>query len=74
MDNSNKKTYSIEQKYQINMLKNLNHMYFSHYKTIKYLGFKLIIYVIDLSVASSSKVFNEFDSMFLLNVNKLLLL
>ena len=74
MDDSNKKTYSIEQRYQINMLNNLNHRYSNHYKTIKYLGFKLIIYVIDLSVSSSSKVFNEFDYMFLLNVNKLLLL
>ena len=43
-------------------------MHFSHYKIIKYIGFEVIIYSINLDVALSSKVFNEFDYMFLLNV------
>ena len=52
----------------VNMLQNRNHKYYSHYKIIKYLGFELIIYVINLDIASFSKVFNEFNFMFLLNI------
>ena len=43
VDNSDDKTYSIGQRHQImiiNMLQNWNHRYSSHYKIIKYIGFK----------------------------------
>ena len=43
-------------------------MYYSHYKIIKYVGFESIIYIINLDVTSSSKVFNEIDYMFLSNI------
>ena len=69
--NFDSKIYSIGHRHQIvvvNMLQNFNHRYSSHYKIIKYVGFLSIIYAINLNVASSSKVFNEFDSMFLSNV------
>ena len=65
------KTYSTEQRHQIivfNMLQNWNHRYSSHYRIIKYVGFEPIIYVINLDAMSFSKVFIEFDSMFLSNV------
>ena len=48
----------------INMLQDWNHMYSSHYRIIKYVSFEPIIYAINLNIASSSKVFSEFDSMF----------
>ena len=35
-------------------------MYFSHYSFIKFVGFELIYYVINLCVVSSSMVFSEF--------------
>ena len=52
----------------VNMLQNWNHRYCSHYKIIKYVCFEPINYAINLNIASSSKVFNKFDFMFLLNV------
>ena len=43
-------------------------MYSSHYRIIKYVGFEPKFYSINLDVMSSSKVFCEFDYMFLWNV------
>ena len=40
-------------------------MYSSHDSNIKCVGFKLIHYVINLDVVSSSMVFSEFDFVFL---------
>ena len=37
-------------------------------RIIKYVGFEPIIYVINFHIDSSSKDFNEFDSIFLSNV------
>ena len=61
----------IGQKHQIivvNMLHNWNNKYSSYYMIIKYIDIEQIIYAINLAAASSSKVFNEFNSMFLSNV------
>ena len=52
----------------VNMLQNWNYRYSSHYRIIKYVAFEPIIYVINLDVTSSSKVFSEFDSIFLSNI------
>ena len=52
----------------VNMLHNLSHMYFSHYNIIKCIGLELIHYAINLNFASFSKVFKEFDYVFLLNI------
>ena len=56
----------------INMLQNWSHRYSNHNSNIKYLGsiikyigFKLIHYAINLDVVSSFMVFSEFDSIFL---------
>ena len=49
----------------INMLENYSHMYSSHHKIIKYVGFKSIHCAINLNVTSSLKVFNKFDSLFI---------
>ena len=43
-------------------------MYFSHYRITKYICFEPIHYVISMNVALFSKVFNEFDYVFLSNV------
>ena len=43
-------------------------MYSNYYRTIKCVAFEPIHYVINMNVASSSKVFSEFDYMFLSNV------
>ena len=40
----------------------------SHYRIIKYVGFKPIHYVINLDVMSSLRVFNEFDFLFVSDV------
>ena len=48
-----------------NMLQNWSHMYSIHHKIIKCVGFKSIHCAINLNVLSSSKVFNEFDYVFL---------
>ena len=45
-----------------------SHMYSSHHKMIKCVGFESIHYAINLDVTSSSRVFSEFDSVFLLNI------
>ena len=42
-------------------------MYSIYYMIVKYVGFESILYAINLDSASSSKVFNEFDFMFLSN-------
>ena len=52
----------------VNLLQNWNHIYYSHHKIIKYVSFESIHYAINLNVASSSKVFSEFDNMFLSNI------
>ena len=52
----------------VNMLKNWNHMYYSHHKIIKYIGFKSIHYAVNLDTQSSSIVFSEFDYVFLLDL------
>ena len=51
----------------VNMLQNLSHMYSSHHRIINYVGLKLIHYAINLDVALSSRVFSEFDYVFLSN-------
>ena len=43
-------------------------MYFSYHRIIKWVGFKLIHYALNLDIASSFKVLNEFDYMFLSNI------
>ena len=43
-------------------------MYSDNHIIIKYVGFKPINYAINLDAVSSSIVFNEFNSIFLLNV------
>ena len=43
-------------------------MYYSHYRIIKYVAYEPIIYVINLDIASSSKVFNKFDFIHLSNI------
>ena len=43
-------------------------MYYNHYKIIKNIGFESIIYAINMEVALFSKVFSEFESMFLWNI------
>ena len=56
----------------VNMLQNLSHMYYSHNSnikfvgsTIKYIGFKLIHYVIHLNTVSYFIFCSDNDSMFL---------
>ena len=70
VNDSNDKTYSIEQRHQImvvNMLYNWNRRYSSHYRIIKYISSQTILYAINLDNTSYSKVFSEFDSMLLSN-------
>ena len=43
-------------------------MYFNYHIFIKYACFEPIYYAINLHAMSSSKVFNEFDCVFLLNI------
>ena len=43
-------------------------MYSSNHRIIKYVDFKSIHYAINLDVASASKIFKGFDSLFLWNV------
>ena len=43
-------------------------MYSNHYMIIKYVDFEPIIYVINLDTALFSKVFSDFNSIFLLNI------
>ena len=67
----NSKTDSIKTSSKImifSILLNWIHMYFSHYRIIKYVGFKLIYCAIDLDVVSSFRVFSELDYLFILNV------
>ena len=52
----------------INMLQNWNRKYYRHYRIIKYLDFKPIIYATNLNGVSFSKVFSKFDVMFLSNI------
>ena len=35
----------------VNMLQNWNHLYYNHYRIIKYIDFEPIIYAINLDVA-----------------------
>ena len=42
-------------------------MYYNHHRIIKCIGFKPIHCAINLDVISSSRVFNEFDYVFLSN-------
>ena len=68
VDDSNNKANSIKTSSQItvvSMLQNWSHMYYSHHIIIKCVGFKPIYYAINLDVAPSSRVFSEFDYMFL---------
>ena len=69
--NSNGKIDSIKTSSQImvvSMLQNWSHIYSSHHRIIKCVGFKSIHCTINLNVATSSKVFSEFDYIFLLDV------
>ena len=43
-------------------------MYFYHHIIIKYIYFESIHYIINLDIALSFNVFNEFDLMFLSNI------
>ena len=68
MGNSNGKTDSIKTSSQImivNMLQNWSRMYYSHNIIINCVGFKSIHCAINLDVTSSSRVFNEFDYLFI---------
>ena len=47
-------------------------MYFSHHNIIKYVNFESIYRVVNLNDGSFFKAFNEFDSIFLLNIFLLL--
>ena len=70
-NNSDGKTNLIGQRRQImiiNILKNYNYRNFSHYIIIKYIDFEQIPYVINLNIASSSKVFSKLDFIFLSNI------
>ena len=49
-------------------LNTYSHRYSSDYSIIKYEGFELIYYTINLDVVSSFWIFREFVSIFLLNV------
>ena len=44
-------------------------MYSNHHRIIKCVGFKPIHYAINLNTTSSSRVFSEFDSLFLSDVS-----
>ena len=50
----------------VNILQNLSHIYSSHHRIIKYVSFEPINCAINLDT-SFSKVFSEFDCVFLLN-------
>ena len=43
----------------------INHRHSSYYEIKKYIGFKLIIYAINLNVVSSFKVFSKFNFIFI---------
>ena len=49
----------------VSILQILNLRYFRSFLIIKYIGFESIIFAINLDVASSSKIFNTFDYVFL---------
>ena len=71
VNDSNRKANSIKQSHQImiiNILQNLSHMYSSHHRIIKCVGFKPIHCVTYLDDVSSFRVFNEFDYVFLSNL------
>ena len=69
MGDSNGKVDSIKISSQIMVVnmpqKNVSHMYSSHHRIIKYVDFKLIHCAINLDVASSSRLFSDFDYLFL---------
>ena len=50
------------------MLQNLIYIYSSYHRIIKCVGFKPIYCAINLDVASSSKIFSEFDFLFISDV------
>ena len=71
-NNSDRKTYSIGQRHQI-MVDNISICCRTRFISIivlitLYVSFDSIIYIINLDVASSPKVFNEFDYMFISNI------
>ena len=71
VNDSNRKANLIKQRHQImviNILQNLSHMYYSHHRIIKCVGFKPIHCAINLDDVSSFKAFNEFDYVFLSNL------
>ena len=71
MGDFNDKTDSIKTLNQliiVNILYNLSYMYYSHYIIIKYIGFKPIYYAINLYIVLYFINFNEFNSLFLLNI------
>ena len=73
MGGLNGKTDSIRKSHQImvvNMLQKLSLMYSSHHKIIKRVDFKPIHCAINLDVVPSSRVFSEFDFVFLSNLNQ----
>ena len=61
-------TRQIRSSKDINILQNWSHMYYSHHRIIKCVGFKPIHCAINLVIASSSRVFSKFDYVFLSNV------
>ena len=71
MGDFNDKTDSIKTLNQliiVNILYNLSHMYYSHHIIIKYIGFKPIYYAINSYIVLYFINFNEFNSLFLLNI------
>ena len=53
----------LDNKNTFDWIETSNH--FSHYRIIKYITFEHIVYVNNLNTILSSKVFSEFDYMFL---------
>ena len=50
----------------VNILQNLSHKCSNHNINIKYVDFEFIHYAINLNIASSTMIFNEFNYVFLL--------
>ena len=46
----------------------VNVLHSSHYRIINYVDFESIIYTINLNVMSFSKIYSEFDFIFLSNI------
>ena len=70
MGDSNNKSYLIKTSNEIMVciLQNRIHMYSRYHGIIKCVDFKPIYYAINLDVMSSSKIFSEFDYLFISDI------